>query len=181
SHGVEFLEAVAALDINAVERSRRAFWRRLPVPSPRKLMTRRDVAAWLHSADLKLYQQCVEFLLPDVLRPIPPQLTQAIRNFAKGLEAALAAGGSDAPAPAGRAHAAAAAALAAALRRYTSLNHLAQAARAVLTNHNQIQQMLADLNRVDFRVVREQAAWACSRASAAAAHRLEQDFKVRHM
>ncbi|XP_063821261.1 transcription factor RFX3 [Ostrinia nubilalis] len=218
SHGVEFLEAVAALDINAVERSRRAFWRRLPVPSPRKLMTRRDVAAWLHSADLKLYQQCVEFLLPDVLRPIPPQLTQlmtrrdvaawlhladlklyqqcvefllpdvlrpippqltqAIRNFAKGLEAALAAGGSDAPAPAGRAHAAAAAALAAALRRYTSLNHLAQAARAVLTNHNQIQQMLADLNRVDFRVVREQAAWACSRASAAAAHRLEQDFKA---
>ena len=36
------------------------------------------------------------------------------------------------------------------LRRYTSLNHLAQAARAVLQNSHQISQMLADLNRVDF-------------------------------
>ena len=36
------------------------------------------------------------------------------------------------------------------LRRYTSLNHLAQAARAVLQNPSQISQMLSDLNRVDF-------------------------------
>lgn len=36
------------------------------------------------------------------------------------------------------------------LRRYTSLNHLAQAARAVLQNSAQISQMLSDLNRVDF-------------------------------
>lgn len=36
------------------------------------------------------------------------------------------------------------------LRRYTSLNHLAQAARAVLQNTAQINQMLSDLNRVDF-------------------------------
>lgn len=39
------------------------------------------------------------------------------------------------------------------LRRYTSLNHLAQAARAVLHNGNQISQMLTDLNRVDFHNV----------------------------
>ena len=39
------------------------------------------------------------------------------------------------------------------LRRYTSLNHLAQAARAVLNNVSQINQMLADLNRVDFNNV----------------------------
>jgi len=42
------------------------------------------------------------------------------------------------------------------LRRYTSLNHLAQAARAVLQNSAQINQMLADLNRVDFHNVQEQ-------------------------
>ncbi|VEL23974.1 unnamed protein product [Protopolystoma xenopodis] len=44
-------------------------------------------------------------------------------------------------------------ALAQTLRRYTSLNHLAQAARAVLKNTSQITQMLADLNRVDFNNV----------------------------
>lgn len=48
------------------------------------------------------------------------------------------------------------------LRRYTSLNHLAQAARAVLQNSNQINQMLADLNRVDFHNVQEQVSVACS-------------------
>lgn len=37
--------------------------------------------------------------------------------------------------------------LAQTLRRYTSLNHLAQAARAVLQNPQQIDQMLADLNK----------------------------------
>ncbi|XP_063532635.1 transcription factor RFX3 [Cydia strobilella] len=181
-HGVEFLEAVAALDIAAVERSRRNFWRRPPPALCRRVLyrlaARKDVAAWLRRADLELYQRAVELLLPDVLRPIPPQLTQAIRNFAKSLESALAAGSGCAPTAASRAQASAAAALAAALRRYTSLNHLAQAARAVLANQHQIQQMLSDLNRVDFRVVREQAAWACSRGSAAAAHRLEADFKA---
>lgn len=39
------------------------------------------------------------------------------------------------------------------LRRYTSLNHLAQAAHAVLQNSAHINQMLSDLNRVDFNNV----------------------------
>jgi regulatory factor X 1/2/3 len=45
------------------------------------------------------------------------------------------------------------------LRRYTSLNHLAQAARAVLQNTAQINQMLMDLNRVDFANVQVWAFW----------------------
>lgn len=50
------------------------------------------------------------------------------------------------------------------LRRYTSLNHLAQAARAVLQNSSQITQMLADLNRVDFANVQVcmRNSWCCS-------------------
>lgn len=39
------------------------------------------------------------------------------------------------------------------LRRYTSLNHLSSAARAVLQNQQQIHQMINDLNRVDFKNV----------------------------
>ena len=42
------------------------------------------------------------------------------------------------------------------LRRYTGLNHLAQAARAVLQNSSQVSQMLNDLNKVDFANVQEQ-------------------------
>jgi hypothetical protein len=44
------------------------------------------------------------------------------------------------------------------LRRYTSLNHLAQAARAVLQNSSQITQMLTDLNKVDFTSIQVSAA-----------------------
>lgn len=51
----------------------------------------------------------------------------------------------------------AAGAFAQTLRRYTSLNHLAQAARAVLQNTAQINQMLSDLNRVDFANVQVSA------------------------
>ena len=62
------------------------------------------------------------------------------------------------------------------LRRYTSLNHLAQAARAVLQNSSQITQMLADLNRVDFHNVQEQASWVCE-CEDSVVQRLEADFK----
>lgn len=54
---------------------------------------------------------------------------------------------------------AAASAFAQTLRRYTSLNHLAQAARAVLQNTAQISQMLSDLNRVDFANVQVRGRW----------------------
>lgn len=73
---------MAALDTSAVERARRSFWRRPPPALPRRdlcrLAARRDVAAWLRAAELQLYQRAVELLLPDVLRPIPPQLTQVL-------------------------------------------------------------------------------------------------------
>ena len=47
------------------------------------------------------------------------------------------------------------------LRRYTGLNHLAQAARAVLQNSSQVSQMLNDLNKVDFTNVQEQVIANC--------------------
>lgn len=53
------------------------------------------------------------------------------------------------------------------LRRYTSLNHLAQAARAVLQNTAQINQMLSDLNRVDFANVQVGLVSKCCALAAA--------------
>ncbi|MEE6526970.1 hypothetical protein FKM82_027947, partial [Ascaphus truei] len=77
-------------------------------------------------------------------------LTQAIRNFAKSLEGWLSSAMSNIPQRMTQTKVAAVSAFAQTLRRYTSLNHLAQAARAVLQNTSQINQMLNDLNRVDF-------------------------------
>ncbi|XP_071656736.1 MHC class II regulatory factor RFX1 [Patagioenas fasciata] len=132
---------------------------------------------WVRDCDHALYQGLVEMLIPDVLRPIPSALTQAVRNFAKSLESWLTGAMVNIPEEMVRVKVAAAGAFAQTLRRYTSLNHLAQAARAVLQNTAQINQMLSDLNRVDFANVQEQASWVC-RCRAGLVSRLEQDFKA---
>nr|XP_055024785.1 DNA-binding protein RFX2 isoform X3 [Misgurnus anguillicaudatus]XP_055024786.1 DNA-binding protein RFX2 isoform X3 [Misgurnus anguillicaudatus] len=135
------------------------------------------IKEWMRSCDHILYQALVEILIPDVLRPVPSTLTQAIRNFAKSLESWLTSAMSDFPQEIVRTKAAVVSAFAQTLRRYTSLNHLAQAARAVLQNTSQINQMLSDLNRVDFANVQEQASWVCQ-CDESVVQRLEQDFKV---
>ncbi|KAL5481625.1 hypothetical protein EMCRGX_G021822 [Ephydatia muelleri] len=44
------------------------------------------VLDYLSACDHILYQCIVDFLITDVLSPIPMTLTQAIRSFAKNLE-----------------------------------------------------------------------------------------------
>lgn len=151
--------------------------KRLPRASLVLLSKFQPVLQWTKHCDNVLYQGLVEILIPDVLRPIPSALTQAIRNFAKSLESWLTHAMVNIPEEMLRVKVAAAGAFAQTLRRYTSLNHLAQAARAVLQNTAQINQMLSDLNRVDFANVQEQASWVC-RCEDRVVQRLEQDFKV---
>ncbi|KAF4789957.1 hypothetical protein TURU_146649 [Turdus rufiventris] len=55
------------------------------------------ILKWMRSCDHILYQALVEILIPDVLRPVPSTLTQAIRNFAKSLEGWLMNAMSDFP------------------------------------------------------------------------------------
>ncbi|XP_017654622.1 DNA-binding protein RFX2 isoform X1 [Nannospalax galili] len=135
------------------------------------------ILQWMRSCDHILYQALVEVLIPDVLRPVPSSLTQAIRNFAKNLEGWLTNAMCDFPRQVIQTKVGVVSAFAQTLRRYTSLNHLAQAARAVLQNTSQINQMLSDLNRVDFANVQEQASWVCQ-CEEGLVQRLEQDFKL---
>ncbi|XP_037799254.1 DNA-binding protein RFX2-like [Penaeus monodon] len=135
------------------------------------------VLEFVRNFDYQFYQNLVEVLIPDVLKSIPSSLTQAIRNFAKSLESWLSSAMLGCPPDIVNIKVTAVASLAQTLRRYTSLNHLAQAARAVLQNSSQITQMLADLNRVDFHNVQEQASWVCQ-CDSALVDRLEEDFKA---
>ncbi|XP_077332423.1 DNA-binding protein RFX2 isoform X1 [Lithobates pipiens] len=135
------------------------------------------IMRWMRGCDHILYQALVEILIPDVLRPVPSTLTQAIRNFAKSLEGWLTNAMTDFPQQIVQAKVGVVSAFAQTLRRYTSLNHLAQAARAVLQNTSQINQMLSDLNRVDFANVQEQASWVCQ-CEEGMVQKLEQDFKL---
>ncbi|XP_072513663.1 MHC class II regulatory factor RFX1 isoform X2 [Salminus brasiliensis] len=151
--------------------------KRLPKTCLVLLCKYEPVLRWSRNCDNSLYQTLVEILIPDVLRPIPSALTQAIRNYAKSLESWLTSAMMNIPEEMVRIKVVCAGAFAQTLRRYTSLNHLAQAARAVLQNSAQITQMLNDLNRVDFTNVQEQASWVCV-CEERTVQQIEQDFKL---
>uniref|UniRef100_H2Z0C4 RFX-type winged-helix domain-containing protein n=1 Tax=Ciona savignyi TaxID=51511 RepID=H2Z0C4_CIOSA len=206
-HCANVLDVIVSLQFGMVENLWQAFWRAdsdslIPIPNLEKInaeklafknefemkLPRRKllvmccwlpVQRWIKDSDHMMYQSLVEVLIPDVLRPIPSALTQAIRNFAKGLESGLtgALKKADIPPELTKLKISAVSAFSQTLRRYTSLNHLAQAARAVLNNVAQINQMLADLNRVDFNNVQEQASWVCQ-CPDNVVHELETDFKT---
>uniref|UniRef100_A0A3Q1GGF9 Transcription factor RFX3 n=1 Tax=Acanthochromis polyacanthus TaxID=80966 RepID=A0A3Q1GGF9_9TELE len=199
-HCEAILDVVVNLQFSLIEKLWQTFWRysppdtvegatvtenssiseieaRLPRSQLLVLCRNEAILKWMSTCDHLMYQALVEILIPDVLRPIPSALTQAIRNFAKSLEGWLNNAMNAIPQRMIQTKIAAVSAFAQTLRRYTSLNHLAQAARAVLQNTSQINQMLSDLNRVDFANVQEQASWVCQCEEGVVQH-LEQDFKA---
>ena len=186
-HLNSLLEAVVSLSFASIQHIWADFWdlsdsgleeAKLPLSKAtmRQLLTVPALQTFIQEGDFAFYQSLVQILIPEVLRPIPPSLTQAIRNFAKSLESWLTAAMADCPADITTIKLATVRSFSQTLRRYTSLNHLAQAARAVLQNQAQITQMLADLNRVDFANVQEQASWVCG-CDEDVVSRLEESFK----
>ncbi|XP_012156684.1 DNA-binding protein RFX2 [Ceratitis capitata] len=190
-HCESFLDAVLNLEFSTIEYLWRDFWRatdnnNLEECEEEKYLSKTklyllchcaEVQKFIKEVDYQFYQNMVDVIIPDVLRSIPNGLTQAIRNFAKNLELWLCESMVGVPDRLIQIKSAAVSAFCQTLRRYTSLNHLAQAARAVLQNNTQITQMLHDLNRVDFHNVQEQAAWVCQ-CETAVVQRLENDFKA---
>ncbi|CAO1427183.1 unnamed protein product [Diamesa tonsa] len=185
------LDAVLNLEFNTIEHLWRDFWRatdnnNVDECEEEKYLSKLKlfnlcqcdaVQQFIKNVDFQFYQNMVDVLLPDVLRPIPSSLTQAIRNFAKNLENYMISAMQGCPDEIVNIKLTAVSAFSQTLRRYTSLNHLAQAARAVLHNNTQITQMLNDLNRVDFHNVQEQASWVCQ-CDTAVVQRLENEFKA---
>jgi len=197
-HCASILDAIVNLQFSMIQNLWQTFWRVENSDDNQQMMTAREeleiklprrkfmcmcllnpVQRWIKDSDHMIYQSLVEILIPDVLRPIPSELTQAIRNFAKSLEGTLTNVLSKTQLPKELIHlkVTAVSAFSQTLRRYTSLNHLAQAARAVLNNVTQINQMLADLNRVDFTNIQEQASWVCQ-CNSSTVHEFEEDFKT---
>jgi len=158
-HFDEVIHAIGSLDLNGVQGLWKTFWQSDELKS---LTLDQTLADWVIQTDYTIFNSIITcLLLPQLLKSIPQTLTQQIRNFAKNIEQWMesALQGFDPAFVAAKLQAVNA--FSHTLRRYTSLNHLSSAARAVLENQQQIQQMVSDLNRVDFRTVQEQASWVC--------------------
>eukprot|EP00041_Stephanoeca_diplocostata_P036354 m.1323324 g.1323324 ORF g.1323324 m.1323324 type:complete len:663 (+) comp24849_c0_seq2:191-2179(+) len=100
-------------------------------------------------------------LFTDVLCNMPEDLTKEIRYFAKCMEPWMKTALEGYPDVLVAKKVVRVRAFAHALRRYTSLNHLAQAAANVLRDTAQTQQMLRDIECIDFRAAMAQAEPVC--------------------
>ncbi|XP_061389588.1 DNA-binding protein RFX2-like [Musca vetustissima] len=186
-HCEKFLEAILNLEFNTIEYLWRDFWQQASEHhhlvdkylSKRKwdlLCLSTTIQKFVQDIDYQFFQNMVDVIIPDVLRSMPNALTQAIRNFASNMEIWLSDCMSGVPEQMIQIKTSTVSAFCQTLRRYTSLNHLAQAAKAVLQNSTQISQMLKDLSRVDFHNVQEQAAWVCQ-CDPLIVQQFENDFK----
>ncbi|CAJ0585666.1 unnamed protein product, partial [Mesorhabditis spiculigera] len=122
-----------------------------------------QVQQWMVQTDYYFYQVLVDVLVPNVLcSTMRSDMITKIRNVAKYLEGHMTKALLGLPSELVERKVEAVRVLAQTLRRYTSLNHVATAARGVLQKSEQIQQMHADFNRVEMSCVQEQAGWVCA-------------------
>eukprot|EP00051_Salpingoeca_urceolata_P014835 m.189252 g.189252 ORF g.189252 m.189252 type:complete len:366 (-) comp18204_c0_seq2:4795-5892(-) len=136
--------------------------------------------AFVRRKDEAMYEYILSSLIPDVFRNLSPTYIKQMRMFAKHLESWLTAATLGLDAALVDAIVTVGVAFAQKLRRHTGLNHLAQAARGVLTNPVHVSQMLSDYGRVDFGSILEQTQAVCEGCDAALVTRLESRFRKFH-
>ncbi|CAB3405289.1 unnamed protein product [Caenorhabditis bovis] len=128
------------------------------------LCTVEQVQDYIIEVDLNLYQTIVDCLIPNVLMSqLSTSLTQTCRYFAKNIDINLGRclQHSGIPEKLQKKKLQAVRYMQVGMKRYTSLNHLAQAARSVLQKQDQVVQMYNDFKNVDMQQVQEQAGWIC--------------------
>ncbi len=137
-----------------------------------------QIVDYVRAFDFGFYQFCVEILIPDVFGQLPSQLVTAIRNLGKSVENWMrnSLQNSQIPDRMRQAKLNIIGTFSMTLRRYTSLNHLAQTVKNSLQNESFLIQMLNDINKVDFNYIREQAKWTCG-CDERLINQFEQEFK----
>ncbi|CAI5442623.1 unnamed protein product [Caenorhabditis angaria] len=164
----EVLHQVKILEFESIEDCWVKFWHGSDYLITKEeliaLCTLEPIQDYMIQLDLALYQNIVDCLIPNVLMSqLTANLTQACRNFAKNIDIYLkkAIQNCGISEDLVKKKMQAIKYMQQGLRRYTSLNHLAQAARAVLQKQEQVTQMFTDYMRVDMNQVHEQAGWIC--------------------
>lgn len=83
-HYDKIIKALAALNFHQIEQIWKDFWQVSNKEREFGADTLRDLDSWITQTDYTMYNVIISsLLLPDMLRPIPQNLTQQIRNFAK--------------------------------------------------------------------------------------------------
>lgn len=105
------------------------------------------------------YHTLLHTLLPDVFQFVPTARSKAIRSVAKQVDDCMRAALNGYDPEFVNMAVTHASAFGFKLRRFTGLNHLAKAARGVISNPANVLQMAADYDKVDFAAIKDQALW----------------------
>jgi len=143
-----------------VEKNFRHFWQTVVQPY-RSLLIIPEIVQLILEKDQLTYRTMTAVLLPNVLQVLFVSLPQSIRHFAKQLEPWLAATLDGLPAHFCVSKLVLIKRFGQSLHKQASLNHLTQAARAVLNNPTQIHQMLNDWLHLDFEFIKDQTQQVC--------------------
>jgi regulatory factor X 1/2/3 len=166
-HCQKIFDQVCDLKSNAIENIWRAFWRtnastdasshyeeRLSMTKFVNLCSMDCVVEWVKQADFLFYQFCVEILIPDVTGVLPTPLVSSIRNLGKSVEGWMREALVNMPERMRLTKMNVISTFSMTLRRYTSLNHLAQTVKNSMHNTGVMLSMLSDLNKVDFNYIK---------------------------
>ena len=100
-------------------------------------------------------------MLPNVLHALPISVAALLKDYTRQLVDWLDAALAGFPEPFRQAKLQSARYTCSQLYKQASLNHLAQAARSVLSNETQLGRMLQDLGDVDVQALQQQASLVC--------------------
>lgn len=148
-HCKEVLRYVSRGEYSNVEDAWQQFWAIIAAHF-RPLLTSPPGACHVDRCDEIFFDALHRLLIVNVLHHIPEEVIKDLRYFAKCMEPWLMTAMEGYPARLVEPKLKRVRALAHALRRYTSLNHLASAVRNVLEDAAKVQQMLQDLSWIDF-------------------------------
>lgn len=159
NHLVHLLRLISAREFPLVEMALGMFWTGLGRELWPCLGCEEGVRI-ISIADDYLFQVAIHILVPDVLEPLPLPVTQSIRYFAKSLEVWIGhVFDGNIPKAIVDVKVDLARRFCQVLRRRTSLNHLAQAVRGILSSKEHLRGMLNDIAQIDFGAIREQVQW----------------------
>ena len=162
------MELIVTLKLLEIETLWREFWRSPTVDyksyedqlSTDKFMSLCDVeevVEFVKHADYQFYQFCIEILIPDVIKSQLQNLVKSIRELAKCLDDWIRNAVAGVPERMKQFKLLVINTFSMQLKRYTSLNHLAQTVRNSLSNGDILRHMLKDIGKVDFNYIRVQS------------------------
>jgi hypothetical protein len=113
------------------------------------------------ACDAFVYDRVCEWLTDDVLRVVPTDDVLAIRSMAKEVEESVRTSMDGLPSELIEARIPVTRVFAQTLRRWTSLNHLANNVRPILVDDEQRLALKRDIEKLDLLAICEQASWVC--------------------